>query len=106
MKKLIIALRKPVDRLLFASKEKDFVSYQRNYDQSRRQWYHSNKYAAAVSVRQLSEWSMQAFQASFPYLQYCIHYEERGERKLILQLAILLFNFRASTVGPNKKVNI
>ena len=53
-------------------------------------------------VRQLSEWGMRGLQGSFPRLKDRIKYEERGERKLILQMIVLLYNFRASTVGQNQ----
>ena len=56
----------------------------------------------ATSVRQLSEWGMRGLQGSFPRLKDRIKYEEKGERKLILQMFILLYNFRASTVGQNQ----
>ena len=56
----------------------------------------------ATSVRQLSEWGMRGLQGSFPRLKDRILYEETGERKIILQMIVLLYNFRASTVGLNQ----
>jgi len=53
-------------------------------------------------VRQLSEWGMRGLQVSFPYLKDRLIYEEIGERKIILQLIVLLYNFRATTVGQNQ----
>ena len=45
---------------------------------------------------------MRAFQASFPRLKDRLIYEERGERRLILELALLLFNYRTNKVGLNQ----
>jgi len=56
----------------------------------------------ATSARQGSEWGMRAFQGSFPRLKDRIIYEERGERRLILHLVILLFNLRSRLVGMNQ----
>ena len=56
----------------------------------------------AKSLRQLSEWGMRGLQGSFPRLKDRIMFEDRGERKLIIQSIILLYNFRASTVGQNQ----
>jgi DDE superfamily endonuclease len=56
----------------------------------------------ATSMRQSAEWGMRAFQGSFRRFKNAIIYEERGERKITLQLAVLLFNWRANTVGLNQ----
>jgi DDE superfamily endonuclease len=56
----------------------------------------------ATAVRQLSEWGMRGFQSSFPRLKEKIKYEERGERKIMLNLMVLLYNFRVSKVGQNQ----
>jgi hypothetical protein len=56
----------------------------------------------ATSVRQLSEWGMRGLQGSFPRLKDRFVYEETGERKLVIQSIVLLYNFRASTVGLNQ----
>jgi hypothetical protein len=56
----------------------------------------------ATSVRQLSEWGMRGLQGSFPRLKDRIPYEERGERKQLLQLVVLLFNYRTEKVGFNQ----
>jgi predicted component of type VI protein secretion system len=56
----------------------------------------------ATSVRQLSEWGMLGLQGAFPHLKDRILYEERGERRIMLELYVLLFNYRASTVGLNQ----
>lgn len=56
----------------------------------------------ATSVRQLSEWGMRGLQGSFPRLKDRLMYEERGERRIILEMIVLLYNYRASTVGINQ----
>jgi len=56
----------------------------------------------ATKLRQASEWGMRAFQGSFPRLKDKLRYEERGERKVIQELATFLFNFRAHLVGQNQ----
>jgi hypothetical protein len=56
----------------------------------------------ATSIRQLSEWGMRALQGSFPRIKDRIPYEERGERKFLIQLVILMNNFRAATMGFNQ----
>lgn len=56
----------------------------------------------ATSVRQLSEWGMRGLQGSFPRLKDRIKWEERGERKFLLQLVIFLFNYRSEAVGFNQ----
>ena len=61
--------------------------------------------AAATSVRQYAEWGMRALQGSFPRLKDRIKYEVHGERKEILQCIVLLYNFRARTVGLNQITN-
>jgi hypothetical protein len=35
-----------------------------------------------------------------------LRYEEKGERKLILQIILLLYNFRSSQVGQNKITSV
>jgi hypothetical protein len=56
----------------------------------------------ATSMRQAAEWGMRALQGSFPRLKSPIRYEEFGERRQILETAVLLFNWRANTVGINQ----
>jgi len=77
-------------------------SYQTNIDRSGRARQSFGLNRQATSVRQLSEWGMRGLQGSFPRLKDRFFYEERGERKLILQMVVLLYNFRASTVGQNQ----
>lgn len=56
----------------------------------------------ATSARQASEWGMRAFQATFPRMKDRFMYEEHGERKLMLNCAVLLFNLRSRMVGINQ----
>lgn len=56
----------------------------------------------ATSARQAAEWGMRAFQSSFPRLKDRLEYEERGERRLILDTCALLYNLRARLVGINQ----
>ena len=59
----------------------------------------------ATSMRQASEWGMRALKASFPRLVDTIFYEDYGERKHIMKMAILLYNLRATRVGINQIKN-
>ena len=45
---------------------------------------------------------MRGLQASFPRLKDRLKYEEMGERKIVLSLIVLLYNYRASCVGLNQ----
>ena len=45
---------------------------------------------------------MHASQSSFPHLKERFIYEERGERRIILKMMILLYNVRARRVGMNQ----
>ncbi|DBA00901.1 TPA: hypothetical protein N0F65_006101 [Lagenidium giganteum] len=49
----------------------------------------------ATAVRQASEWGMRGFQGSFPRIKDRLVYELRCERKIIIFLIILLYNFRS-----------
>jgi hypothetical protein len=60
---------------------------------------------AATSVRQLSEWGMRTIQAQFPRLKEALDYEENGERKVILQLMVHLYNYQCVEVGVNQILN-
>ena len=53
-------------------------------------------------MRQSAEWGMGSFQSSFPRILDKLKYEERNERRVILILLILLFNYRANRVGINQ----
>ena len=61
---------------------------------------------AATSVRQLSEWGMRMIQAQFPRLKDPMHYEESGERRVILSLMTRLYNYNVSKVGVNQILNV
>lgn len=56
----------------------------------------------ATSVRQAAEWGMRAFQGSFPRMKDRFHYEEFGERKIMIKVATYLLNFRTRMVGLNQ----
>eukprot|EP00804_Cyclotella_cryptica_P010121 CCRYP_018494-RA/>CCRYP_018494-RA protein AED:0.03 eAED:0.03 QI:578/1/1/1/0/0/2/26/188 len=60
----------------------------------------------ATSMRQSAEWGMRAFQASFPRIKDRITMEERGQRKLMMKLMILLYNLRTRRVGINQILNV
>lgn len=57
------------------------------------------KIRQSTSVRQATEWSMRMSQGSFPRMKYRFIYEERGERKLMIILTVLLFDLRTKLVG-------
>jgi hypothetical protein len=59
----------------------------------------------ATSLRQMAEWGMNGFQWSFPRLQDRICWEDMGERKVMLTLIVLLYNFRSRAVGINQLLN-
>jgi hypothetical protein len=88
----------------FSSESRDsmYKSYQNNIDTHGNVRQALNIQKQATSVRQLSEWGMRALQASFPRLKDRLIYEDRGERRLIMNLIVLLYNFRASVVGLNQ----
>lgn len=56
----------------------------------------------ATSLRQASEWGMRGIQGAFPKLKDQIKYEEKGERRRLLQLVPLLYNYRLEAVGLNQ----
>ena len=90
--------------LAFASNGRPslYKSHQNNFDGRGNQRQNSLLHRQATSVRQLSEWGMRGLQGSFPRLKDRLKYEERGERRIILEMVVLLYNFRASTVGMNQ----
>ena len=59
----------------------------------------------ATSIRQLSEWGMRMIQGQFPRLKDHIRYEEKGERRVILNLMVLLYNYQCSRVRQNQILN-
>ena len=60
----------------------------------------------AKSLRQMAEWGMRAFQASFPLVKEKIRFEEQGERKLMMEVLPRLYNYRANNVGINQILNV
>ena len=60
---------------------------------------------AATSVRQLSEHGMRMIQGQFPRLKDPMLYEEFGERRVILNLMVLLYNYQTNMTGINEILN-
>lgn len=60
---------------------------------------------AATSVRQLSEHGMRMIQGQFPRLKDKLEFEEFGDRKVILNLMVLLYNYTSTTIGINQIKN-
>ena len=60
---------------------------------------------AATSLRQLSEHGMRMIQGQFPRLKDPLLLEEYDERRVILTLMVLLYNYQTSTVGVNEILN-
>ena len=60
---------------------------------------------AATSYRQSLEWGMRALQASFPRLKDRFIFEMNGERRRILKMIVLLYNYRTCKVGINQIKN-
>jgi hypothetical protein len=79
-----------------------YKSHQNNIDRYGHVRQKSDVCRQATLVRQLSEWGMRGLQGSFPRLKDCLLYEERGERTLILEMILQLYNYWASTVGINQ----
>ncbi len=48
---------------------------------------------------------MLTMQASFPRVKDRFVYEERGERRIVLKMFVLLYNMRARMVGINQIIN-
>ena len=59
----------------------------------------------ATSVRQFAEHGMRMIQGQFPRLKDPLQLEEFGERKVVIQLMILLYNYQTSKVGMNQILN-
>jgi hypothetical protein len=55
-----------------------------------------------TSARQTAEWDMLSIQASFPRVKDRFIYEERGERRIVMKMFVLLYNMRARMVGINQ----
>ena len=77
-------------------------SYQSNIDNRGNVRQNSQIQRQATSVRQMAEWGMRGLQASLPRLRDRLNFEQRGERSLILELMVYLYNYRASVVGLNQ----
>ena len=60
----------------------------------------------ATSARQITEWGMRAYQASFPRVTDKLRYEDRSERKLMMEVLPRLYNYRATKVGINQIRNV
>ena len=48
---------------------------------------------------------MQQIQSQFPRLKDCLIFEEYDERKVILNLMVLMYNYNTATIGINKILN-
>ena len=59
----------------------------------------------ATSVRQPSEWGMRQLQGQFPRMKDPLPLEEFGERRIIINLMVVLCNYQASKVGINQILN-
>ena len=59
----------------------------------------------ATAVRQLSEWGMRMIQGQFPRMKDRLRLEELGDRKIIVHLVLLLYNYQCSKVGINQILN-
>jgi hypothetical protein len=90
--------------LAFASDRRQSVykSYQSNIDNQGNVRQILQIQRQATLVRQMSEWGMRGLQASFPRLNDRIIYEENGERRLIKELFVYLYNYRAAAVAMNQ----
>jgi hypothetical protein len=64
--------------------------------------HHRDYLRQNLSLRQAAEWGMRAYQGSFPRLKMKLRWEYKGERHITLWLAVLLYNYRANTVGFNQ----
>ena len=59
----------------------------------------------ATKLWQLSEHGMRQIQAQFPWLKDRLLFEEFDERKVILNLMILMYNFNTAKIGINEILN-
>eukprot|EP00536_Pseudo-nitzschia_multiseries_P016010 jgi/Psemu1/44585/gm1.44585_g len=59
----------------------------------------------ATSVRQMSEWGMRQIQGGFPQLKDNMLLKQTGDRRVILKLVVLLYNFQTAKVGINTILN-
>jgi hypothetical protein len=80
-----------------------YKSYQSNVDNQGNVRQNLQTQRQATSVRQMSEWEeMRGLQALFPRLKDRIIYKENGEQRLIMELFMYLYNYRAAVVGMNQ----
>ena len=88
----------------FKLKEKDYLIKSSQQDPDNANGIVLNR--QATSLRQLSEWGMRMIQGQFPRLKDRMGLEDFGERKVILHLLVLLYNYyQATTVGINSILN-
>ena len=60
----------------------------------------------ATSLRQLSEWGTRIIQGSVLRLKDNMPYKEFSERKVILNLMVLLYNYQSHSIGINQILNV
>eukprot|EP00536_Pseudo-nitzschia_multiseries_P018417 jgi/Psemu1/55504/gm1.55504_g len=68
-----------------------------------------DEYAAMLTVDaafKLSEWGMRMIQGQFPRLKDRLLLEDFGDRKVILNVMMLLYNYQTSTIGHNQILNV
>jgi hypothetical protein len=53
-------------------------------------------------LQQRAKWGMRVLKRLFPQLTVPIVYEELGEHKIVIEVVVLLYNWRANTVGLNQ----
>ena len=88
-----------------ASRNKKFLIKSAQNDPINATRYTIQLNRAATSVRQLSEWGMRMIQGQFPRLKDKMEFKEFGERKVILHLMVLLYNFQTEEVHINMITN-
>ena len=59
----------------------------------------------ATSMHQSAEWGMRSLQSSFPQIKDRFVYEEKGEKRIMLKIMILLYNLQARMVGISQIKN-
>jgi hypothetical protein len=84
------------------SRQSVYKSHQDNIDRNGNIRQDPEVHKQATSVRQMAEWGMRGLQGSFPRLKDRMIYEEGGERRIIIELVVLLYNYCAATVGINQ----
>jgi hypothetical protein len=60
------------------------------------------KWQQATQFRQTAEWGMCAMKSVFPRIKEKIMYKTKGRRKVMLNLMVLLYNYRLEHVGLNE----